>query len=144
MIYIIWARLFFLPFLVLITPSRSTSSTLWHNRLGSPSHDCLQSLHKHQLVTGFPIPGLQPPGGPCPSCMYSKQPRTLFPNMSTPPTTKPIALINSYLSGRINPRTFSRFKYYITFIKMISLSLVAFAYSMTNLSALKHLRLSML
>ena len=102
-----------------VPPSRSTtlvtnvshtsSSDLWHSRLGH------LSLSKLQLLKHFVDIDVQNKATCCDVCHFSKQKRLSFPSNSHV-TTKPFELIHCDLLGPFSVNTIDGYKYFLTIV----------------------------
>ena len=62
------------------------------------------------------LPNMDYEGKFCEECMLSKHVRTLFPKKAQYWTKQPLKLIYTDICGPITPKSFSRKRYFITFI----------------------------
>jgi hypothetical protein len=89
-------------------------SKLWHERFGHLNYRSLQQLCNQQMVTDLPLVSCKE--GVCASCVLGKHHQDSFGKRASWHASGPLQLVHSDLCGLLSSPSFSRCKYFLTFI----------------------------
>jgi hypothetical protein len=87
---------------------------LWHEQFGHLKYRSLQQLCNQQMVTGLPLVSCR--DGVCAGCVLGKHHRDGFDKHAFWHASCPLKLVHSDLCGPLFSPSFSRCKYFLTFI----------------------------
>jgi hypothetical protein len=91
---------------------------LWHEQFGHLNYFSLQQLCNQHMVTGLPLVSCI--DGVCASCVPGKHHRDSFDKCASWHASGPLQLVHSDLCGPLSSPSFSRCKYFLTFIDEFS------------------------
>ena len=95
--------------------SPDTKEDIWHRRYGHLGLHNLKKLSKKELVDGFDY-NVSREISFCESCVEGKHQRRKFPVNGGKRSDEPLGLVHSDVCGKMNAKSLSSGKYFLTFI----------------------------